>query len=864
MARSRRWGPIRALLVLSPILLGLPYLTYNLHYELPEPVTDLVDPHTNLPQLSEAQILEYARILSEDIGYRTVGTAEHAAADAWLHGVAQRMGDECAQIAQSSGRKLECEVWRQEGSGSHRFDMMGKRLYKTYVGLSNIILRVSDGTDTGKAHAVLVNAHLDSTLPSPGAADDALAVGVMLECIRVLVRTPGWEPKHAIVFLFNNAEESLQDGSQLFSTQHPVRSTVRAFVNLEAAGTVGPELLFQATSEEMIMAYSKVPYPFGTVVANEIFSSGVLLSDTDFRQFELYLNITGLDMAIVGNSYMYHTRKDLVKHIQPGAAQHMAENTLAILKYLSSDESPLPQLTSGYHKPSTIFFSYVSRAFFLYSHNTAIVMYATLAQLSVTFVIWTYKDPAPAIRKRGLVPRVWWAQLRAIVSLCAGFLGAIVAANAHAAVMHRLMGKNMSWFAMELSPLILYGPSALAGALASQLLLDTVHERTMFTALLLLLTVGACGLQLVGIGSAAMLFVSGLPLFCALLLDRLVSTSPIGVSLLAYALGQIVPILTGTQIICSVFDVFVPLTGRIGADAPAEHIIATIATVTLAYTFPLVLPFAHRYGAGAMFKAVIGLNMLLYAMTILFAQRSPFDTLHQRRVFVLSIDNVTSHERHLHIGAADGAPGFDALVEDIAAHFGVAGVGAAPEDMNDYNGDWDVLYPFSAFMSPYKVPLPVETGFVSPHAGGQEKAFVVRAKNDVVDAKAGTRSLTLEIVHPDIIWTVIAFDAHVLKWSLDDAPPDEYTRHHIKEASFHGTDVWTVDLILHQPISTPLRINFIGVREQGMWPGKSANGAEARVDVMRLFGTMDRWLDVHTGGTVDAMMLGCVGGIIDV
>ena len=78
--------------------------------------------------------------------------------------------------------------------------MMGRRLYKTYVNLTNTVVRISDGTDEGKAHAVLVNAHVDSTLPSPGAADDALAVGVMLECMRVLVNTPTWEPKHAIVF----------------------------------------------------------------------------------------------------------------------------------------------------------------------------------------------------------------------------------------------------------------------------------------------------------------------------------------------------------------------------------------------------------------------------------------------------------------------------------------------------------------------------------------------------------------------------------------------------------------------------------------------------------------------------------------
>lgn len=49
-----------------------------------------------------------------------------------------------------------------------RFDMMNKQVYKTYVDLTNIIVRVSDGTPAGKQYAVLVNSHLDSTLPSPG------------------------------------------------------------------------------------------------------------------------------------------------------------------------------------------------------------------------------------------------------------------------------------------------------------------------------------------------------------------------------------------------------------------------------------------------------------------------------------------------------------------------------------------------------------------------------------------------------------------------------------------------------------------------------------------------------------------------
>lgn len=55
--------------------------------------------------------------------------------------------------------------------------------------------------------------------------------------------------------------------------------SVRAVINLEAAGTTGRELLFQATSEQMIQAYARVPRPFGTVIANEVFSSGIMMSE---------------------------------------------------------------------------------------------------------------------------------------------------------------------------------------------------------------------------------------------------------------------------------------------------------------------------------------------------------------------------------------------------------------------------------------------------------------------------------------------------------------------------------------------------------------------------------------------------------
>ena len=99
--------------------------------------------------------------------------------------------------------------------------------------------------------------------------------------------------------VFNHAEESLQDGSHLFSTQHPVAptsvfsypfpvtlthsySSVRAAINLEAAGSTGREILFQATSEEMIEAYSHVPR-----YASRVLDFGHVLTDTQAIRYDI-------------------------------------------------------------------------------------------------------------------------------------------------------------------------------------------------------------------------------------------------------------------------------------------------------------------------------------------------------------------------------------------------------------------------------------------------------------------------------------------------------------------------------------------------------------------------------------------------
>ena len=120
---------------------------------------------------------------------------------------------------------VEIEISVQKGTGEHLFDFMDKKVWKKYFGITNIVVRLSNGTSASKENSILVNAHLDSTLPSPGAADDAAGVAVMLESLRIMAKDPDLKLNNAILFLFNGAEESFQDASHLFITQHEWKDT---------------------------------------------------------------------------------------------------------------------------------------------------------------------------------------------------------------------------------------------------------------------------------------------------------------------------------------------------------------------------------------------------------------------------------------------------------------------------------------------------------------------------------------------------------------------------------------------------------------------------------------------------------------
>lgn len=206
-----------------------------------------------------------------------------------------------------------------------------------YANITNILVKVypEDIRDVDKATipTLLISGHYDSAIGSVGASDDGVSIAIMLELLELLMAHPPTEM--AILFNFNGAEESILQASHGFITQHRWKDSIVAFINLEAAGAGGKELLFQSGHDVLTRAYAQgAPHPHSSCVGEELFQSGIIPSDTDFRIYRDYGDLPGLDFAFISNGYVYHTALDTLDKINSGSIQHCGANVYATIREL--------------------------------------------------------------------------------------------------------------------------------------------------------------------------------------------------------------------------------------------------------------------------------------------------------------------------------------------------------------------------------------------------------------------------------------------------------------------------------------------------------------------------------------------------
>ncbi|KAF2318521.1 hypothetical protein GH714_008562 [Hevea brasiliensis] len=198
-----------------------------------------------------------------------------------------------------------------------------------------------------------------------GAGDCSSCVGVMLELARGISQ---WAHgfKNAIIFLFNTGEEEGLNGAHSFITQagpHPF-----AIENFALAAK----------------------YPSGHIVAQDLFSSGVIKSATDFQVYKEVAGLSGLDFAYTDNSGVYHTKNDKLEFLKSGSLQHLGENMLAFLlqiaptSHLPKGKAMREEEKSGHD--NAVFFDILGTYMIVYNQRFASILHNSVIMQSL--LIW--------------------------------------------------------------------------------------------------------------------------------------------------------------------------------------------------------------------------------------------------------------------------------------------------------------------------------------------------------------------------------------------------------------------------------------------------------------------------------------------
>ena len=245
--------------------------------------------------------------------------------------------------------------------------------FGTCANVNNVLARL-DGTDAAASDAVLLAAHYDSVPAGPGDSDDGVGVAAVLEIARALKAMPA--PRHSVIFLLDEGEETGLLGARAFVDAHPWAKDVRAAVNLDARGTSGPSVMFETggANDWAVRLYAQhAARPAASSIFYSVYRQ--LPNDTDFTVFKA-AGYEGLNFAFIGDEVHYHTPLDNSANVTPESLQHQGENALpGVVAFANSDLSRIP-------RRDAVFFDLFGRATIHWQARRSL-LFALLAALLI-------------------------------------------------------------------------------------------------------------------------------------------------------------------------------------------------------------------------------------------------------------------------------------------------------------------------------------------------------------------------------------------------------------------------------------------------------------------------------------------------
>ena len=214
--------------------------------------------------------------------------------------------------------------WRtevQESIGMFDFGVDGTQ---SIAAVANVIATRPGTASTG---TVVLAAHYDTVAGSPGAADDGIGVGVLLETARALSTAAA--PRNTVMILLTDAEEVGLLGAEAFVRERARELGTTVVLNHEARGAGGGPMTFRMSSpnSELIEVLAGAPGVFADSSSEATFEA--LPNDSDFTPFEQG-GLYGYDTAILADGAYYHSPIDDPAHLSAASLQQMGDITLAM------------------------------------------------------------------------------------------------------------------------------------------------------------------------------------------------------------------------------------------------------------------------------------------------------------------------------------------------------------------------------------------------------------------------------------------------------------------------------------------------------------------------------------------------------
>ncbi|WP_296598944.1 M20/M25/M40 family metallo-hydrolase [Phenylobacterium sp.] len=188
------------------------------------------------------------------------------------------------------------------------------------------IVGVLPGRDRN-APAVALMAHYDSVPGSPGAADDAIGVATALETVRA-IKARGTPTRDVMVILTDGEEAGLL-GANHFFRRDPLARRIGLVINAEARGSTGRVNMFQTSPRngELIDLFARTAQdPSSSSLSVLLYEK--MPNDTDLTE-TLKSGIAGLNYAIIGRQFDYHSPTSTPANLERGSLQDMGTQVLA-------------------------------------------------------------------------------------------------------------------------------------------------------------------------------------------------------------------------------------------------------------------------------------------------------------------------------------------------------------------------------------------------------------------------------------------------------------------------------------------------------------------------------------------------------